>query len=198
MIRRVRLPEGDELVEAAKIIGLGTAAAVVYGILHDQITARLCVEYFTVAHPDYLNTTSPTLLGLFWGVVATCWAGAFSGGLLAIGCRAGRLPQLTWIDVRSWIAVLLVLMGIGAFIAGCVGYSFGSHPLPLWLQWVPRDFPEIDSPGKLPGFLAAGFAHNMSYNIGFAGTLTLMLLAFSRRRRLARTGSVVPKPSDIG
>lgn len=35
-------------MKAIAIVLLCIASAVVYGILHDQITARLCVEYFTI------------------------------------------------------------------------------------------------------------------------------------------------------
>jgi hypothetical protein len=51
------------------IIILCIASAVVYGIVHDQITARICVEYFTIGHPPVFATESPTLLGLGWGAV---------------------------------------------------------------------------------------------------------------------------------
>ena len=37
-------------METIKIILMEVAAAIVYGILHDQITARVCVEYFTIGH----------------------------------------------------------------------------------------------------------------------------------------------------
>jgi hypothetical protein len=33
---------------------------VVYGIVHDQVTARVCVEYFTVGHPPVFQTNSDT------------------------------------------------------------------------------------------------------------------------------------------
>jgi hypothetical protein len=32
--------------EWVKIIALGVVASILYGILHDQITARICLEYF--------------------------------------------------------------------------------------------------------------------------------------------------------
>jgi len=38
-------------MEFLKIWLLCIVAAVIYGILHDQATARVCVEYFSVAHP---------------------------------------------------------------------------------------------------------------------------------------------------
>lgn len=57
------------------MVALSVLAAVVYGILHDQITARICVEYFTIGHARLIDSDSPTVLGLFWGVVATWWVG---------------------------------------------------------------------------------------------------------------------------
>jgi hypothetical protein len=42
------------MTEHLKIILACVAAAIIYGILHDQITARVCVEYFTVFHPPVL------------------------------------------------------------------------------------------------------------------------------------------------
>lgn len=56
-------PEGGRrrptAVEALQITGLCIAAAVRYGILHDQVTARICVEYFIIGHPPLFDTTSP-------------------------------------------------------------------------------------------------------------------------------------------
>lgn len=57
------------------IIFTSVIAAVIYGIIHDQVTARICVEYFTVGHPRLIDSDSPPVLGLFWGIVATWWAG---------------------------------------------------------------------------------------------------------------------------
>lgn len=47
------------------MVALSVLAAVVYGILHDQITARICVEYFTIGHARLIDSDSPTVLGLF-------------------------------------------------------------------------------------------------------------------------------------
>ena len=48
-------------VQKAKVIALGVGVAVVYGLIHDQITVRLCVEYFSLAHPPLFPVSSPTL-----------------------------------------------------------------------------------------------------------------------------------------
>ena len=54
------------------IVALCVLAAVTYGVAHDQVTARVCVEYFTVGHEPIFGTDDPTLLGLGWGILATC------------------------------------------------------------------------------------------------------------------------------
>lgn len=52
-------------MESLKIILLYILAAIVYGICHDQVTARVCVEYFTIGHPPIFHTDSPTLKAEF-------------------------------------------------------------------------------------------------------------------------------------
>ena len=41
-------------MEILKIWLFCIAAAICYGIVHDQITVRICVEYFSVFHPTIL------------------------------------------------------------------------------------------------------------------------------------------------
>src|SRR4051794_2635354 len=101
-------------MHALAIVALCIGASVAYGILHDQVTARVCVEYFTVGHIRILDTESPAILGLVWGVIATWWVGLMLGVPLAIAARAGRRPKR---DVRSLvrpIAWLLLVMAVSA------------------------------------------------------------------------------------
>ena len=106
------------MVEHFKIILLCLAAALVYRILHDQITARVCVESFTVFHPPIFATHSPTLLALGWGVFATWWVGLFLGLLLTLAARAGSRPKLTAATLVHPIGHLLIVVACSAFIAG--------------------------------------------------------------------------------
>src|SRR5262249_11114159 len=85
--------EGGPVVEWLKIIGLGVVGAIAYGIAHDNVTARVCVEYFTIGHVPIFGTENPTLLALGWGVLATWWVGLGLGLLLALACRRGRRPK---------------------------------------------------------------------------------------------------------
>jgi hypothetical protein len=75
-------------MQALGIVLVSILAAVVYGIVHDQVTARVCVEYFTIGHPPVFHTDDPTLLGIGWGIIATWWVGAMLGAPLAIVARS--------------------------------------------------------------------------------------------------------------
>ena len=165
-----------------KIVLLGLCAAVGYGIVHDQITARICVEYFTVGHPRIIDSESPTLLGLVWGVVATWWVGLPLGVLLALAARAGPWPQLEADDLRSSVLILLGVMAICAALAGFVGYQFAiaqqiGFPS-IWATGV--------SPEKQPAFIADWWAHNASYDVGILGGAIVCVITWWRRRRRAR------------
>ncbi|HEY1799447.1 MAG TPA: hypothetical protein VGG46_00820, partial [Terriglobales bacterium] len=105
-------------METLKIWLLSIASAIFYGILHDQITARICVEYFSIAHPTILPLTSPTALALEWGVLATWWVGAILGILLSIAARIGKRPLVTARALIRPLAILLVAMAVSSFLAG--------------------------------------------------------------------------------
>ena len=97
-------------MESLKIILLCILAAVVYGILHDQVTARVCVEYFTIGHPPIFHTDSPTLLAFGWGVIATWWMGLILSIPAVLASRSGTRPKLKAADLVRPIACLLIVM----------------------------------------------------------------------------------------
>jgi hypothetical protein len=129
------------MTESLKIVLTCVFAAVLYGIVHDQITARICIEYFTVFHPPVFVTNSPTLLAFGWGVIATWWMGAFLGVLLAIAARTGSRPKLPAVNVLKPVMKLLGWMAGSAVFAGLLGFVLtrqglylprhGYHPLYL-------------------------------------------------------------------
>ena len=84
-----------------KIVLLSILAAISLGIPHDLITAHLCLEYFTVAHPFIFPSNKPVVTALLWGVIATWWVGLILGVGLAIAARAGKHYQnfqQSWTD----------------------------------------------------------------------------------------------------
>lgn len=169
-------------MQALRIIVLCVIAAAIYGIVHDQITARICVEYFTVFHPPIFNgTQSPTLLAFGWGVIATWWVGVILGTPLAIISRAGSRPKLMAGDLLPTVGTLLLVMAACAFLAGVAGFLWGG---------VPYGMEELLSPEMRQRFVADWWAHNASYASGFVGGIVLWVLAWRRRGRATSTAGV--------
>ena len=166
-------------MEALKIWSVCVVAAVLYGILHDQVTVRVCPEYFTVYHPYLIDTESLTVLAIAWGTAATWWVGAALGIPVAICARAGRNPRLSARQLLRPIGLLLLVMGVAALTAGLAGYYL--------------------SPYAPDRFNADYYAHNASYLAGGTGGLALCLwILFTRwRKRVAQLG-IDPKPNLAG
>jgi hypothetical protein len=165
-----------------KTVALCVGAAVFYGIVHDQITARLSIEYFTVAHPPIVISDSPTVQGLVWGIVATWWSGVLIGVPLAIVARSGECQPWDEKCLRKPIAVLLIIMAIGALLSGLTGY---------FLAQSGRVVMDVGYADAIPTsqhvrFVAAAWAHNASYILGFVGGVVLIL-----RIWLARCGTAL-------
>lgn len=169
----------SDVVEMFRIIVLFVFAAVGYGILHDLITAHICVEYFTIGHPRLIASESPVALALTWGVIATWWAGLLAGLLFAICARIGRWPKIDSTDLLRGIAVLLGAMGLlatTAFMVADVLASSGS------IRLVPHLADRMNE-ARHTRFLAVGGAHIASYAGGFLGSLVLAVLVLRRRMR---------------
>jgi len=162
------------------IILLAVGAAVSYGVVHDQITARVCVEYFTIGHPPVFHTDSPTLLGLGWGVIATWWVGLPLGILLACAARIGTWPRLSARQLISPTLILLAVMGLCAALFGWRGFVRASngtvHLPPSLVAAVPLE--------KHAAFVADWFAHSASYAVGALGGFVLCLWAIRARWHL--------------
>ena len=171
------------LTEFLKILLLAIFAAVCYGVVHDQVTARVCVEYFTVAHPPVFHTDSPTLLGLGWGVIATWWVGALLGSPAALVSLWGnKLPKLAARDLIRPLAVLLGITGCLALLAGVLGYVLGRAGMGV----LEGDLASAIPADKHAAFLAAAAAHLTSYGCGSLGGIVLCFWIWRRRRRLLR------------
>lgn len=165
------------------ILALSIFTAVAYGIVHDQITARICVEYFTIGHPMIIPTDDPTVLGIVWGILATWWVGALIGVPLAIMARSGSGPKLSAGQLIRPLALLCAGCGAFAIVAGLLGYVAASQG---WV-WLVGPMARAVPPDKHTAFLVDLWAHSASYLGGFLGGL--LLLNWTRRQRF-RTRSL--------
>jgi hypothetical protein len=167
------------MLESLKIIFLCVAAAICYGIVHDQFTARICIEYFTVFHPPVFGTQSPTLLGIGWGVIATWWVGAFLGVMLAVAARAGSRPKLTASALVRPIGKLLLTMAACAGLSGILGFVLAENNIVFPPEWVVASLPATAH----SRFMADWWAHNASYLSGFLGGIVVCVIVFRKRSR---------------
>jgi hypothetical protein len=174
--------EGGAVVEWLKIIGLGVVGAIAYGIAHDNVTARVCVEYFTIGHVPIFGTENPTLLALGWGVLATWWVGLGLGIYLALACRVGRRPKLTAVDLVRPLGVLLVTVAAVSLLAGLAGYLAATQG---WV-WLVGRLAERVPTARHHVFLADLWAHLAAYGSAFLGGIALAIWASIRRNRLAK------------
>ncbi|NBB83347.1 MAG: hypothetical protein GVY28_08065 [Alphaproteobacteria bacterium] len=175
------------------IIGLSILSCVIYGILHDQVTARICVEYFTMGHAPLFNTTSPTLLGIAWGIVATWWVGLILGIPIALAARVGRWPKRTAAHFVKSIAILMLACGCCAVSAGFIGNHLASGgkvrlPEPLASR-VPQE--------RHVAFLTDLWAHSASYLGGFVGGIVLVVVTIVGRARAAKQEGSQPAVGQV-
>jgi hypothetical protein len=161
------------------IIALCIASAVIYGILHDQVTARVCVEYFTVGHPPVFGTESPTLLGIGWGIIATWWVGLLLGVPLAAAARAGSRPKRSARSLVRPILTLLAVMAACALVAGLTGFALGRQGAVVLLEPLASRVPSE----RHARFLADLWAHSASYLVGFVGGLVVIVRVWRSRGR---------------
>jgi hypothetical protein len=169
-------------MHALRIIAVCILAAVCYGVVHDQITARVSLEYFTIGHAPIFGTHDPTLLALGWGVLSTWWAGLFLGVALALACRFGSWPKKTLAEVLPSIGRLLIVMAIGALVAGLIGWFLASQGWIILIDHLASVVPRE----KQVAFLAVGAAHMGSYALAFLGGAVIVARVVLSRSRAAR------------
>ncbi len=168
-------------MESLKIVALCVVAAVLYGIAHDQVTARVCIEYFTIGHPPVFGTNSPTLLAIGWGVIATWWVGVLLGVPLAVAARYGRRPRRRVGTLVRPVAKLLACIGVLAVVSGAAGWFVASRGWVVLLGRFASDVP-VERHAR---FIADLWAHSASYLGGFVGGVVLSIQVWRTRRRVA-------------
>jgi len=164
-------------MQSFAIILLAITSSVIYGVIHDQITARLCIEYFTIGHPPVFQTDSPTLIGLGWGVIASWRVGLLLGVPLACAARAGAWPQRSAISLLRPIAVLMSSAGLAALLAGVIGYILAGMGVATLSPEMASRIPQE----KQIAFLVDLWAHSASYAAGFAGGMIMIAYVYFSR-----------------
>jgi hypothetical protein len=171
-------------MESLKIILLCVVAAIIYGVLHDQVTARVCVEYFTIGHPLVFRTHSPTLLALGWGVIATWWVGVILGIPAALVSQVGSWPRYTAAALVRPIGGLMLVMAGASLLAGVAGYMVAKAGGVWLVEPLASRVPATNH----NAFLADLWAHLGAYGVGLLGGIALCGWVLIQRRRMAIRG----------
>ncbi len=112
---------------------LGAAVMSVFGVLMDQVSARLCPEYFTVLHSPIPGLTDPTLVGVVWGVLGAAGGGVALGYAAGLAATVGRRPPLS---TRELVRPMVVTVGAVAAAVAITGVSvwYNAHGLGVRLD----------------------------------------------------------------
>lgn len=165
-------------METLKIISMSILFAVLYGICHDLITAHISVEYFAVGHPIIIDSNSPVMLALVWGVIATWWVGLILGILISLTARIGQKPRVPFSEIVRPMFLLMMVMAGSAFVVGIIGYVLARSEVIYLVDHLASQI-EAD---RHPLFLAAGWAHGASYIVGFLGGIVLCFKLWQKRK----------------
>lgn len=167
----------------ARSIGLGILAAVVYGVVHDQVTVRISPPYLMDWHPQIVPSREPTVVALAWGVVATWWFGLILGVVLAAAATLGKRPPAPWTWIVRAVRGIFVCAALAAIAAGLIVRGLRLElPDVLFNQW----YTTASRPTRI-AFSQAAAMHEASYDAAGVTTLVAAILVFRGRKTTPET-----------
>jgi hypothetical protein len=139
--------------------------ACLLGLAIDVVTANVAVEYFTVHHPHVVDSRSPWVMALVWGIGASWWFGLIAGVLLWwINFRRAQplsSKRIVRIIVPYLVVIWLVMMGIVAGVYGIAGRIPEKQRRATF-----------ESDRRL---MAVALSHSTEYALGGIATILLMI-----------------------
>ncbi len=165
------------------VLGLGTMVG--YAVLQDQVSARLCPEYFTVLHPPIPGLTDPTLLGISWGFLGAWWGGVLLGFALALTATLGSRPTLA---PRELVRPLAVLVCVLVAVTALTGFAVWYHAKLLGVS-LDNQLSQLVPKERHRGLLAVACYHFTAYVTATVGSVALCVWVGVERRRRAGVAS---------
>lgn len=135
------------------------------GVAIDLVTANIAVEYFTVHHPHVVESKSPWVMALVWGIGASWWFGLIAAPLMWwVNTRRPipiSRPRVLRMVGRAMVLIWLVMM----WILGCVYLIAGAIP-------AQQRRPTFESDRRL---MAVAISHASEYILGGIMTVVVMV-----------------------
>lgn len=161
---------------------LGLGAIVGYAVLQDQVSARLCPEYFTVLHRPIPGVTDPTLLGVCWGFLGGWWGGVLLGYAAGLTATLGDRPKLS---PRELVQPIGLLVGGVAAATALAGFSVWRHSEMLGVTLDPG-MAEAVPVRRHRALLTVACYHFVAYASSVLGGVVLCVWVRSERRKRAK------------
>lgn len=193
----------SEICASVRIVGLCILNACIFGIINDQITVRICFEYFSEGfHKEMIKGTwvgeflgrypdSPTIWGATWGIIATWWVGAILGVILSVSSRMRSWPRLSSKNLAFPVFACISLLGLTVLLLALLEHNFGEKiPADQLAQRLARygfhikDYTPAIHEKMARNYLLCAFIHEMDYLIGFLYGLATVLWSLYKRYSL--------------
>src|SRR5271170_2430723 len=177
------------------VLAAAVGAAMLYGVVNDQITSAISWEYFYYGKElDKVlgPATPPQAWGLHWeaakvGLKATWSAGLIFGVVLLLSNNPFRnLPRLRNRELLGMLPIIVITAAGLGIIGGLLGYGGFLSPLSADFQEMLRA--DIFRPRR---FICTWGIHLGGYVGGFLGTFIAAAIIM-RRRLAARSKTPVP------
>jgi hypothetical protein len=172
-------------------INLAMAAAVLYGILNDQVTVTLAPEYFSLFKRRQF---APLLEGLGWidaplrlqavaiGAAATWWFGLLLGMAVSLAGSVGLRPRLRTAGFLKAVGQVLLIAASTSLLFGAAAY-LAEPALGTFSQEEHRIYETaFGAIRNWRGFFAIGWWHTGAYLGGLVGTIVACARAWRCRR----------------
>jgi hypothetical protein len=171
---------------------LGMLGLVTYGILQNQVSARLCPEYFTQFHKPIPDVTDPTLLAVCWGFLASWWGGTLFGYVAGLVATLGPRPPLT---TRDFVRPLLVYLVALTTVVAISGVSVWINSTNLGVSIDPSFTWQFPAVSRHKNLLIVATYHMVAYATATVGGV--IVCVWLGRERVRRAGQVTQKDFEM-
>lgn len=164
---------------------IGLVVVVGSAVLQDQVSARLCPEYFTHLHRPIPGLADPTLLGICWGFLGAWWGGALLGYAAGLTATLGPRPKLTPRELVKPIVLVVCAVAAATTLAGV---SVWRHAEMLGVTLDPG-MAEAVPVRRHRELLTVACYHFVAYAGSAVGSVVLCVWVWAERRKRAAAAS---------